>query len=150
MPYLHTIADSSGAAFAKWMAAMPATQHRKAAPKAAWHLARLGATQAQDCGTCVQIIVNVAVRDGVAAETIRTALDDPAALAEADALAFSYGRAVSAQADDVLDWVERSEAAFGHDAHVELAVAVAMCQIFPVVKRGLGMAVACSRVQVEV
>ena len=151
MPYLHTIAEASANAFAKWMLAMPAASHRKAAPREAWHLARLAATRALDCGTCVQVVVTVARKDGVPAAVLQAALDDRADALDADAqVALGFGHAVASQADDVLDWVARSEAAFGHEAHVELAVAVAMAGIFPTVKRGLGQAVACSRVAVEV
>ena len=48
----------------------------------AWHLARLAATQAEDCGTCVQIVVTLAKADGVAPGLIQTAL--------AGALAFFF------------------------------------------------------------
>ena len=150
MPYLRTLADASGAAFSKWLLAMPATMHRSAAPKTAWHLARLGATQGQDCGTCVQVIVNDALREGVSAETLRAALTAPETLGEVDGLALAFGRAVATQDPDVLDRAAEVEAAFGHEGHVELAMAVAMCHIFPVVKRGLGLAVACSRVEIAV
>lgn len=151
LPYLRTIADSSSAAFAKWMMAMPAANHRKAAPPNEWHLARLVATQAQDCGTCVQVVVNAARRDGVPPDTLRAALEGREAdLTETERLAVGFGRAVSSQAPDVLEWVRRVEQTFGPDAHVELAMAVGLCQMFPVVKRGLGQAVACSLVTVEV
>ncbi len=150
MPYLHTIADTSGAAFARWMLAMPAAQYRRRAPLDAWHLARLGATVAQDCGTCVQVVVTVAQRDGVAATTLRQALDDPDALYDDARAAYRFGLAVASQADDVADHVARVESLFGHEAHVELAMAVATCHLFPVVKRGLGQALACSLVTVEV
>ena len=150
MPYLRTIADTSGAAFTRWMLAMPAAQYRKRAPLDAWHLARLGATVAQDCGTCVQVIVTVAQRDGVAATTLRQALDDPDRLYDDARAAYRFGHSVASQADDVLDHVAAVEALFGHQVHVELAMAVATCHLFPVVKRGLGQALACSMVTVEV
>ncbi len=151
LPYLHTLADASPSAFAKWMLAMPAASHRRAAPRDAWHLARLAATQVQDCGTCVQIVATAACRDDVPAETLRAALDGREEdLGDEDQLALGFGRAVASQAPDVLDWVARVEDTFGHEAHVELALAVAMCQIFPVLKRGLGQAVACALVTVEV
>lgn len=150
MPYLTTLADASGAAFAKWMLAMPAADHRKAAPKEAWHLARLGATVAQDCGTCVQVVVTVARRDGVGAMLLRQALDDPDTLSDDLREAYAFGRAVATQADDVADHARGIEALFGHDAHVELAMAVAMCHIFPVIKRGLGQSLSCSLVTVDV
>ncbi len=150
MPYLRTLADTSGTAFARWMLAMPAAQYRKRAPRDAWHLARLGATVAQDCGTCVQVVVTVAQRDGVAATTLRQALDDPDGLYDDARAAYRFGLAVASQADDVPDHVAAVEALFGHEAHVELAMAVATCHLFPVVKRGLGQSLACSLVTVQV
>lgn len=149
MPYLQTLADTSGAAFARWMLAMPATMYRRQAALDVWHLARLGATVAQDCGTCVQVVVSVARKEGVAASTLQQALDDPGALHDDARAAYAFGFAVSAQADDVLDHVHRIEGLFGHEAHVELAMAVATCLLFPVIKRGLGQALACSLVTVQ-
>ena len=150
MPYLRTLADASGAAFAKWMLAMPAADHRRVAPREAWHLARLGATVAQDCGTCVQVVVNVARKDGVGALLLRQALDAPDTLPDDDRAAYAFGLAVGQNAPDVAEHAGRIAALFGHEAHVELAMAVAMCHVFPVMKRGLGMALACSLVTVDV
>ncbi len=50
----------------------------------------------------------------------------------------------------MLERVAEVEARFSADVHVELAMAVAMCQMFPVLKRGLGHAVACALVAVDV
>ncbi len=149
MPYLKTLADTSRGAFARWMLAMPAAQYRQRAPLDAWHLARLGATVAQDCGTCVQLIVTVAQRDGVSTTTLRQALDAPDDLYGDARAAYAFGHAVASQAADVADHVAEVEALFGHEAHVELAMAVATCQIFPVIKRGLGQALSCSLVTIE-
>ena len=151
MPYLRTLADASGAAFSKWLLAMPAAMHRSATPKAAWHLARVGATQAQDCGTCVQVVVNDALREGVRPETLRAAVDGrEEALTDEELLALGFGRAVSSQDPDVLGVGRARRDGLWAPSHIELAMAVAMCQIFPVIKRGMGLAVACSLVTVEV
>lgn len=150
MPYLRTLADASGAAFRRWMLAMPVTMYRKRAALDAWHLARLGATVAQDCGTCVQVIVTVAQDAGVAATTLRQALDDPTQLYDDARDAYAFGHAVASQAEDVPHHVARMDALFGHEAHVELALAVATCQIFPALKRGLGQSLACSLVTIQV
>lgn len=149
-PYLRTLADVSDGALARWMMAMPATQYRKKSPKEAWHLARLGATVALDCGTCVQIVVNVARKDGVGPILLRQALDAPHALPDDDRAAYTFGHAVASGTDGVAERAAEVEALFGHEVHVELAMAVAMCGIFPTIKRGLGLSLACSLVTVEV
>ena len=150
LDYLRTVADSSTAAFVKFAAFGPLAGHRTVTPPTIWHLARLAATRVQDCGTCVQIVVNQARADGVAASILQLALaGDEARLDDAERLALRFGRAVAGRdgarqaADDVRDW-------FGEPVRVELALAVATAQVFPILKRGLGQDLACSVVTVEV
>lgn len=150
LDYLRTIADSSTAAFVKFGAFAPLAGHRSVTPPIVWHLARLAATQSQDCGTCVQIVVNQARADGVPASILQAVLaGDDARLDDAERLALRYGRAVATLNDartvvaEVRDW-------FGQDILVELALAVATAQVFPILKRGLGQDLACSLVTVEV
>ncbi|MEM0963327.1 MAG: hypothetical protein AAGK21_12415 [Bacteroidota bacterium] len=149
LDYLRSIGDVSGAALLKFAAFAPLAQHRRETPADIWHLARLSATQVQDCGTCVQIVVNQALADGVAPTLLRDALaDDPAALDDGQQLALRFGRAVASReeareaTDAVRDW-------FGESVRVELALAVATAQVFPILKRGLGQDLACALVQVE-
>ena len=112
--------------------------------------ARLAATRVQDCGTCVQTVVNQARADGVPAATLRAALDGRAdALGEAERLAFHYGEAVAARADDAREHVEAVRQRLGDAALAELALAVATAQLFPALKRGLGQDVACALVDVD-
>lgn len=152
LEYLRSIADTSPAAFAKFGLAGPLLSHRKYVPAAAWHLARLAATRVQDCGTCVQIVVNAALADGVPAATLRVALDsaDGSSLAPDESLALRFGDAVARSADGRDALIAEVREAFGDAGHVELALAVATVQLFPMLKRGLGQDVACRLVHVEV
>ena len=151
LDYLRTLADASPAAFVKFGLAMPLAGHRRAVAAAPWHLARLAATRVQDCGTCVQIVVNQARADGVPAATLRAALDGRGDyLGEDERLALRYGEAVAACSDDAAGLVEDVRQRLGEAALAELALAVATAQLFPVLKRGLGQAVACALVAVEV
>ena len=148
--YLRALAASSTAAFAKFGLAGPLLQHRQHLAPGVWHLARLAATRAQDCGTCVQIAVNAARADDVPAATLRRALDgDLAALAPDEATAWRYGEAVATH-EGAAEAVAEARRAFGADGLAELALAVATVQLFPILKRGLGQDVACRLVHVEV
>jgi alkylhydroperoxidase family enzyme len=71
---LRELAAASTAAFLKLLLFAPLASHRRHLPREAWHLARLAATQSEDCGTCVQIVLYFARRDGVAPEALRAAL----------------------------------------------------------------------------
>ena len=150
LDYLRSLADASTAAFAKFALAMPVAQHRSLIPTTLWHLARLAATRAQDCGTCLQIVVNQARADGVPAAALQSALADDGRLTRDERLVIRYGEAVAARADVVGEAIESVRERFGEEGLTELALAVATVQLFPILKRGLGQAVACSRVDVTV
>lgn len=148
LDYLRTLGETSPGMVLKMAAFAPLAGHRKATPPDLWHLARLAATRVQDCGTCVQVVVNQALADGVPTSTLRSALDG-GALEDGQRLALRFGRAVAAQ-DGAREAGEAVRDQFGDDVRVELALAVATCQVFPILKRALGQDVACSLVDVEV
>ncbi|MEM1118265.1 MAG: hypothetical protein AAF845_16485 [Bacteroidota bacterium] len=150
LDYLRSLAEASTATFAKFGAAMPAAQHRAEIPVTLWHLARLAATRVQDCGTCVQIVVNQARADGVPAAALQSALDDDGRLTHDERLVMRYGEAVAARAADVPEAVEAVRARFGESGLTELALAVTMVQVFPILKRGLGQDIACALVELKI
>lgn len=147
---LRSLADASTAAFVKMGLFRPLSLHRRRAPVVLWHLARIAADREQDCGTCLQIAVTAARRDGVPAATLRAALaDDAAGLTADERLAVAYGRAVAARAPDVDVCVTQVRSRWGETVLTELALAVATVQVFPVLKRGLGQATACALVEID-
>ena len=122
---------------------------RKFTPADAYHAAGMAAAMVEDCGPCVQIHVNLALKDGVAPDVLRALaarrLDEvPAGVA----LAFRYGDAASrgAMADEMRDEI-RSK--WGEQGLIELAFAIATARFYPGLKRALGYAHTCERVVVE-
>ncbi len=145
MDYLRRIAEASTVAFAKFGLFTPLASHRSVLPADVWHVARIAATQAADCGTCVQIAVNAARADGVPPATIRAALTaDDSVLGADGALARRFGVAVATHADDRGETVAAVAARWGEAGQTELALAVATVLVFTTLKRGLGLDVACS------
>src|ERR671921_552146 len=72
--YLRHIARTSLSSFFKFALFTPLAKHRRRLPPDAYHVARIVATQHEDCGTCVQIEVNLARRAGVPADVLRAAV----------------------------------------------------------------------------
>jgi alkylhydroperoxidase family enzyme len=149
--YLRHIVRTSLPSFFKFALFTPLATHRRALPADAYHVARIVATQHEDCGTCVQIEVNLARRAGVCAEVLRAAVKElpdelPAELADV----YRFARAVveAEGAEDV--WRERVRERYGEEALVELALAIAAARVFPTTKRALGYATSCALVRVEV
>lgn len=146
--YLHTIADTSLAAFVKFGLFTPLAQHRQHLPPAPYHLARIAATQHEDCGTCVQIEVTNALRAGVDEAMVRSVVEGhdealPADLADV----VRYARIVVAATEEP-GLREAVHGRYGDEGLVELALGIAAARVFPTTKRALGFAQACSVVPI--
>jgi AhpD family alkylhydroperoxidase len=150
MDYARTVARTSPETFGKLLqlSTIVDHRHRDAAPL---HLAGLAAAMQDDCGDCVQIHVNLARADGVAAEWLRAVLaqrldDLPPPLADA----VRFGRAVAADDPAMDDYRSRLERCYGAAMVSELAFAIGIARFYPSLKRGLGVARSCRLVTVEV
>jgi alkylhydroperoxidase family enzyme len=151
LEYLRHIARTSPSAFFKFALFTPLSRHRKKLPVNAYHVARMVATQNEDCGTCVQIVVNVARQEKVPVEILKAVLES-----RPDDLPPDL-RDVYHFADEVVKATYAEEAyrgrlreRYGEEGLVELALAIASARVFPVTKRALGYALSCSKVEVRV
>lgn len=123
--------------------------YRKAAPKAALHVARLVATQEEDCGTCVQIGVKLALDEGLSPALIRQVLDgETGALSEELAEVYQFAQSVARHTYDEEPLRQALIQRYGEAAFAEIAMAVATAGVFPRLKRGLGYAKSCSQVRI--
>ncbi|GMV08042.1 MAG: hypothetical protein AMXMBFR53_43170 [Gemmatimonadota bacterium] len=123
--------------------ALPLLRYRRKAPCDLIHLARIGATLAQDCGDCLQIAVNVARGEGVPPAVIEAAVRGwEGKLTTAQAAALGFGKRVAGGLDGN-EARAALAAGIGEAAMIELAMAVASAQLFPVLRRGMGLAHAC-------
>ena len=151
LEYVRHILRTSTAAFIRYACFIPMSRYRRRLPADAFHVARLVATQRQDCGTCVQIVVNLARRDDVSASTIGAVLEarlDSLSPDLQDVYRFTTAIVEATYDEDALR--ERLRERYGEDGLIELAFAIATAQVFPVTKRALGYAVSCSKVKIEV
>ena len=151
LDYLREMYAQAPDAFWAFNKLPPLAGYRKTLPPAPFHLARVVATHAEDCGSCVQLVVNQARHDGVEPELLRAALEGrPDDLPESLADVYRFAEAVATRAGDPGPCRDRLLAVFGPEGVTELAIAVAVCRVFPAVKRALGHAVACSATPITV
>jgi AhpD family alkylhydroperoxidase len=121
---------------------------RKHAPANLYHAAGLAAAMVEDCGPCVQIHVNLGLKDGVAPEALAALVQGQVERAPADAaLGFRFGDAVARgfACDDLRDAIVKQ---WGEHAVIELAFTIATARFYPAVKRGMGYAHACEKIKV--
>jgi alkylhydroperoxidase family enzyme len=153
LEYTHDLLDRAPGALVALALARPFLQYRRrAADLGAYHVARIAATQAADCGMCVQIAVNVAVRDGVPPEVIRAVLTADDDWVGPELAAVRRFAAAVARANDAAVEEERAvvRARWGALGEADLAVAIAGALAFPALERALGHARGCSAMRVDV
>jgi len=142
-PNLADFARAPGHLAEKFAQFMPFTLHRHAASAEQVEMARLGAVLAEDCGPCVEIAAREALRQGVARETVKAALEQRLETGPARQ-AFDFAQAIALQLPVVDELGEAIETQYGRAVRTELTVAAATVRVHPAFKRGLGYARSCA------
>lgn len=151
LDYLRHILKTSFRSFLVFTKIMPISNHRRSLPVAPYFVARLVATQDADCGTCVQIEVNLARDAGVDPDVIRAVIErrvDDLPPQLADVYRFTESTVGATPESGAMRDAVRDH--YGERGLVEMAMAIGACRFFPVVKRGLGYARCCSDVDITV
>lgn len=147
--YMHGILETSTQALFKFMLAQGVNQHREGISKEALWAAKLVTIQHEDCGPCAQLVVNMALKDGVDAKLIRhvIARNSPQ-LPPIVVMTMHLTDAVLAHeaCDEARDQLPT---AFGEQGLVSLAFAISQTRTYPTLKRVLGFAHVCERLRVE-
>jgi hypothetical protein len=147
--YVHEVANAPGHALEKLKHFMPATMHRYAAPADLFHMARLGATLAEDCGPCALTAARGALSDGVPNDLVNAALASKPLEGDRQT-AFDLGTAIARQSADASSLGETIQAKYGRTVRFELAMTAATVRAYPGLKRGLGLTTSCSLTKLEV
>lgn len=148
--YIRHVVDTSPAAFFRFASVAAMAGARKDLPVDAWFVGQVVASQDEDCGTCLQITVNLARAAGVGSELLRAVVDGAVASLPADmadVYRFSKGVVTSSGDDDALRDTLRER--YGDRGLIELAYAIASARVPPIVKRSLGYAKSCSLVTIK-
>jgi alkylhydroperoxidase family enzyme len=149
--YIGRIGETSFSGFLKFLLFMPLAGHRKSCPAVLLHVARIVTAQHEDCGACVQTTVNLALDNGVDADTIRAVLARKQQDLSADiVLIIKFVESVLANDGTDNDLRVQVERTLGAKALTELALALASARVFPTLKRALGFAQSCSLIQVDI
>lgn len=147
--YMRALLATSPSVFFKFLAVTKLSRHAEAAPRDALAAARLVGAMTEDCGPCVQIVVDMAREAGVADNEIDAVLRrDPSAMNADTALGFDFADAVARRTGEDDDARDRVRAKWGDKAVVDLTFALQASRLFPMVKAGLGFARECTRVKV--
>jgi alkylhydroperoxidase family enzyme len=148
--YIEMVLRESPAAFFKFAPLMKASRHREVVPPEASFTAGLIGAQAEDCGPCAQLVVDMALEAGVPKDQIEAVVRrDARAMSNSVVLAFRFADAIvrrSAEEDKHRDAIR---AQWGEKGVIDLAFALQMGRMYPMMKAALGYAKECRRISVD-
>ena len=146
--YVHEVLDTSTSALLKFLMAQPMNLHRRGITREAWYAAKISTIRHEDCGPCAQLVVDMALQDGVPELLVKAIVArDFSRLTPDTELGLRFAEAVAAH-EPTDQWREEVVRRFGHDGLVSLAFAMAQTRTYPTMKRVLGYANVCERLRV--
>jgi hypothetical protein len=149
MSYAREILAADTRAFFAFSKIMGISSYRRDVPKTMYWAAKLAGTVGEDCGPCTQLVVAMALEDGVDAKVISAVLANNEAVLPADAkLGVAFARAALAHAPEADEHRAAIAKLHGPRAIVSLAFAICAARFFPTIKYALGHGKACQRVVV--
>jgi hypothetical protein len=147
--YARQILDADAGAFFRFARLSGLSSYRRDVPRDVYYATKLTSTVLEDCGPCTQLMVAMALSDGVDPRTLASILDgSEAVLSDEVRLGIRFARAVAAHdiaADDLRDDIVRR---WGPRALVSLAFAITAARLYPTIKYALGHGKACQRIVV--
>lgn len=147
--YMRFMLDASPRAFFKFTKVMGLSQHSESAPIPALFAARIMGAVTEDCGSCVQLVVDMAREAGVTGDDIGALLRrDLAAMSPDIAVAFEFADAILSRSEDDAAR-ETVRLRWGDKGVVDLTIALQASRLYPMMKAGLGFAKTCQRIDVE-
>lgn len=150
LDYARDLYRISPRAFWKMGRARAFGTHRERAPTKAVLAAHLAAALHDDCGSCVQIVVNMGLKRGISAGEIKAMMAGKLeGLAAPLSLGFRFGNAIVTNSAALETIRHEVIAAWGEKGMVDIACAVAFARTYPAMKRAMGHAITCDLVKVE-
>ena len=148
--YLDYMLRESPAAFFKFAPLVKAAAHREVVPIEASFAAKITGAMAEDCGPCVQLTIDMALAAGMAKDQIEAVVRrDTRAMTASTRLGFQFAEAVASHAANTEEQRDAVRTRWGKKGVIDLAMALQMGRLFPMLKAALGYARECRRVTVE-
>ena len=147
--YMLQMLKVSPAAFHHLGALAKLAAHREKAPVNAFYAAKIVGAVTEDCGPCVQLVVDMAREAGMPPASIEAVLKRDLAAMDVDTvIGFRFAAALVRRVPEEDDAREAVRQQWGEAGVIELPLAVQVGRVFPMIKAGMGYAKSCQRVQV--
>jgi hypothetical protein len=147
--YMRHVLDTDLRAFLRFARAASVSGYRRDCPIDLYYAVGITGAMTADCGPCTQLVVTMALRDGVPGATIaKLVRGNEIDMTEPTRLGYRFARAVLARdpaADELREEILRLH---GPRAVISLGLSLVASQLFPTFKYALGYGHACQRIDV--
>lgn len=148
--YMRYMLEGSPQAFFGFSKLMDLSKHREAAPIPALYAAKIVGAVTEDCGPCVQLVVQMAREAGMPDDQITAVLKRSlSAMSDDTRLGFQFADAVVKKSIESDVFRARVREVWGDAGVIDLTFGVQIGRIYPMMKDGLGFAKSCSRVTID-
>ncbi len=148
---MHEMLKENPKAFATFEAFMPMAAFVDKAPRDVIYVAKLTSIKNEDCGTCVQLNVDIAIEAGVDKQIIKEIIfNEGKGLAPNLKLIYDFTLLVGNKEDISISMYEKMDKLYSRAVLVEIALAIAATKVFPTTKRVLNYMKSCSKVQIKI
>ena len=141
--YMRELLDSSLDAYQAFGQSSALSQFREKLSKDEHWLCKLAAMQAEDCGACLQLTLDMALEDGFAPAYAQAVLNQGQGLPAALFDLFGFATDVAANRHDYPEQTQRVHARYSKAELLEMGLAIASVKLYPSIKRALGYAKRC-------
>ncbi len=146
--YLEQILDTAPEAYERFTVLTELARHRQAAPPEAFYAAKLLGALEEDCGPCVQLVVDMAGEAGIAPEQIAAvATREPEAMTPDTLLGFWFAESLLGRSPEVDTAREAVRSRWGTAGVIDLTLGLQIGRIFHMVKTGLGFGKTCQQIR---
>ncbi|MCA9259437.1 MAG: hypothetical protein KDA61_09570 [Planctomycetales bacterium] len=147
--YMHDLLARSARSFSAFRSAMELTKRRSSLPVEAHFTATITVMQHEDCGSCLQLNLDMALEAGVSSTTVRQIIESSADLPAVLCDVRTHTLGALGAIPQEFGAFKRIEAAYGAEAVGELAIAIAGARMYPTIKRALHRATSCTSPRFE-
>lgn len=150
MDYARELLGLGVAVLRRFMNAQAIGNYCAGISKQASYAAKILGVIAGDCGPCVQLVVDMAQRDGVPPDVLESLVAGDLEHLPADIrLPAMFARSLLARSPDLPTLRDRMRADYGTQGLVSVAFAVINASMYPVLKAALGHGDRCAKIEID-
>jgi hypothetical protein len=149
--YMEEMLKVSPASYEVFEGFLPMATFVKAASIDVINVARITAIKNEDCGTCVQLYVDLAIEAGLDKEIAREIIfNEGKNLSTELKLVYDFTLAVSNNETISVNLLDQMNQTYSREVMMEISLAIAATKVFPTIKRVLNYMQSCSVIQIKV